>query len=334
MNSARRACWPLMLLLCSITLFAPVGRAGDISIPPEAALAMDKIYGGEPDAAIPIARRLQRSQPDHPLGYLLEAEADWWKMYCAACEIKWGMVDAWRRGKDPGDEAYLALADKVIQLGQMRLAKSETAEMHVYAGIGEGLKARLFSLRGDNRDVARSGVRSRAEMLRALQLDPQMPDALAGLGFYNYYVDTLSGAVKILRFLMGIPGGRKEEGIRQMEVGMNQGTLLAADSRFYLAKNLRTFDLRYDHALSVAGPLAVRYPHNLNFLLLLGNLNAELGRKDTASKYFHQVLESPMADPPACTGCATNAALADRPDRNECAAHVRDLANALLNSLH
>lgn len=333
MNSARCAFWTLVLFLSSITFFVPVGRAGDISIPPGAALAMDKIYGGEPDSAIPTARQLEEAQPDHPLGYLLEAEADWWKMYCAACEIKWGMVDAWRRSKAPADDAYLALADKVIQLAQMHLAKSDSAEMHVYAGIGEGLKARLYSLRGDNRDVARSGVRSRAEMLRALQLDPQMPDAIAGLGFYNYYVDTLSAAVKILRFLVGIPGGSKEEGIRQMEIGMNQGTLLAADSRFYLAKNLRTFDLRYDHALSVAEPLAVRYPHNLNFLLLLGNLNAELGRKDTASKYFHQVLESPMADPPGCTGCTTSGTRLDHSDHTECAAHVHDLANAFLRSL-
>jgi hypothetical protein len=231
-----------LLLLCALVLLqVPVARAGDIAIPPEAAQAMDKIYGGDPDSAIPIAQSLQQAQPDHPLGYLLEAEADWWKFYCAACEIKWGMVDAWRRAKDSGDDAYLALADKVIHLAQMRLAKSDTAEMHVYAGIGAGLKARLYSLRGENRNVARSGVSSRAEMLRALQLDPEMPDAIAGLGFYNYYVDTLSSAVKILRFLMGIPGGSKEEGIRQMEIGMDRGVLLAADSRFYLAKNLRTF---------------------------------------------------------------------------------------------
>jgi len=331
MNFARRACFWLSFLISSVTLLNPVVRAGDITVPPEAAQAMDKIYGGEPDAAIPIARSLQQAQPDHPIGYLLEAEADWWKLYCAACEIKWGMVDAWRRGKDSGDEAYLALADKVIHLAQTRLAKSDTAEMHVYVGIGAGLKARLYSLRGDNRNVARSGVSSRAEMVRALQLDPQMPDATASLGFYNYYVDTLAAPVKILRFLMGIPGGNKEEGIRQMEIGMNQGVLLSADSRFYLAKNLRIFDLRYDRALAVAEPLAARYPRNLNFLLLLGNLNAELGRKDAASKYFHQVLDSPDAEPQACAGCAVSAA---HPDRNDCAARARDLANAFLASLH
>jgi tetratricopeptide (TPR) repeat protein len=308
------ACFYFFSFLGAATL-APLARAGAIAIPTEAVQAMDRIYGGDPESAISIARNLEQEEPDHPLGYLLEAEADWWKTYCAACEVKYGMIDAWRQSKQPEDGAYLALADQVIRLAQMRLAKSETAEMHVYVGMGAGLKARLYALRGENHNVARSGVASRAEMLRALQLDPQMADAIAGLGFYNYYVDTLSSAVKILRFLMGIPGGSKEEGIRQMEIGMNQGVLLAADSRFYLSKNLRTFDLRYERALAVAEPLATRYPRNRNFLLLLGNLNQELGRREAASRYFQQVLDLGGTD-------------------STCAIHLQDLANTFLSSIH
>ena len=85
-----------------------------------------------PDRAPLAARR----SPIIPLGYLLEGEALWWKSYCAACEIKYGMVEAWKRSKEPEDDAYLALADKEIDLAEARLAKSETAEMHVYAGMG------------------------------------------------------------------------------------------------------------------------------------------------------------------------------------------------------
>lgn len=306
------SCVALSIMGC-LTASTPA-HAGNISLPPDATQAMEKIYSGNPDAAIAISRTLQQSRPDHPIGYLLEAEADWWKTYCVACEIKYGMVDVWRRGKQPEDAAYLALADKVIRLAQAQLAKSDTAEMHVYAGIGEGLKARFYSVRGENRNVARAGVASRDEMMRALQLDPQMADATAGLGFYNYYVDTLSAAVKILRFLMGIPGGSKQEGIRQMETGMNQGVLLAADSRFYLAKNLRTFDLRYEQALSVAEPLAQLYAANPIYLLLLGNLNQELGRREKAAEYFNQVLHSPAPD-------------------SVCAARVHDLADSFLATL-
>jgi len=54
------------------------------------------------------------------------------------------MVDAWKRGKKSEDEAYFALADKAIELAQAHIARFETAEMHLYAGAGYALKARLL----------------------------------------------------------------------------------------------------------------------------------------------------------------------------------------------
>jgi hypothetical protein len=318
MTRLRRSFLPV-LLFSSIVFAMPLAAAArdgeNLKLPPEAFQAMDQMYAGDPGAAIEIARGLQHSQADQPIGYLLEAEARWWKMYCAACEIRWGMVDAVKRGKKPEDDAYLALADKAIRLAQAQLAQSETAEFHLYAGMGFALKARLLGLRGENRNVARAGVAARAEFLRAEQLDPEMADAKAGLGLYNYYVDTLSSFVKMLRFFMGIPGGNKKEGIRQLEIAAKHGVLMAIEARFYLARNLRTFDFEYERALGWMEPLVVSYPRNPTFLLLTGNLNAELGRKTKASEYFNAAASLPVPDP-------------------ACAARVREIADAFLASLH
>src|SRR5579862_2692038 len=301
----------ISLCLLVLSLLAIPARAAGIALSPDAAKALDQIYSGDTDAAVATAHGIEQAQPDSPVGYLLEDEAQWWKMYCVACEIKWSMLDAWKRGKKPEDESYFALADKAIQLARAQIAKSDTAEMHVYIAIGFALKARLYSLRDQKRDIAHAGVTARSECLRALQLDPDMPDAQAGLGLYNYYVDTLSGVAKVLRFFMGIPGGNKEEGIRQMKIGMERGAFLAVDSRFYLAKNLRTYDHQYEEAAQIAGPLATRYPRNPVFLLLLGNINAELGRNAKASEYF------------------SAAQAASIPDA-ACVARVRDLAASFL----
>lgn len=306
---------PGLVLLAA--LVCDPARAGNLTLSPDAAHTLDQIYSGNPAAAIETAQSIERSQPENPVGYLLEAEALWWETYCAACEIKWGMLDAWKRGKKPEDDAYLALADKAIDLARAQIAKSDTAESHVYVAIAFGLKARLYSLRDEKRATAHAGVSARAECVRALQLDPDMADATAGLGLYNYYVDTLSAIAKILRFFLGIPGGNKDEGIRQMKIGMDRGALLAVDMRFYLARNLRTYDQRYEEALAVAEPLVARYPRNPIFQFLAGNLNVELGRNAKASEYFHAVLASSESDPdPAC------------------AARVRELANSFLASLH
>src|SRR6202522_3664727 len=268
----------LCLMFCALAVMCPVpaGASGP-NLPPEAVRAMDKIYAGDPQGAIVVLRNLEQSQPENPLGFLLEAEATWWQIYCDNAEVRYGMVEAGKRGKRPEDEQYFALVDQVIGLAQAQIAKSNSAEMHLYAGNAFALKARMYALRGENRAVARAGVAARSEFLHALEIDPQMADATAGLGLYNYYVDSLSAAVKVLRFFMGIPGGDRDEGIGQMEVGIDRGVLTPVTMRFYLAKNIRNFDREYAQALIIAEPLGTRYPQNPMFQLLLGNLNTELG---------------------------------------------------------
>src|ERR1700722_16282304 len=94
-----RARWMVLMLPIAWLAFASsAARAGTISLPLEARQAMDAIYGGDPGGGFPICRGLQRGRPEHPLGYLLEGEALWWKRYCATCEIRYGMADAWKRG--------------------------------------------------------------------------------------------------------------------------------------------------------------------------------------------------------------------------------------------
>jgi tetratricopeptide (TPR) repeat protein len=300
-------------------------RANETKLPPEAVQAMDKMYSGDPDGAIAILHNLEQSQPEKPLAFLLEGEARWWKIYCANLEIKYGMIDAWKRGKKPEDEAFLLLADKVIDLAHRQITQSDSAEMRFYAGMGFALKVRLEVLRGENRAVAHAGVAARAEFLRALELDPQMPDATAGLGLYNYYVDSLSTTVKILRFFMGIPGGNRAEGIRQMQIGIDHGVVTPVEMRFHLARNLRSFDYQYERAIVVAQPLVERYPGNPVFLLLLGNLNAKMARPLKSAEYFQAALK--ISSQPAaadwravCSSCPT------------CFTRVREIARAFLSS--
>ncbi|HTU34527.1 MAG TPA: hypothetical protein VMF66_12060 [Candidatus Acidoferrum sp.] len=264
-------------------------RAAGLDIPQGAQKALDAIYSGDAQQGAGLARSFEQSQPENPLGYLIEDEALWWERYCEACEVKWGIVETWEHDKRLSDEAYFALADKAIALAQAQLAKYDSADMHFYAGMADALKVRMYGLRGENRAAARAGVAARSEMIEALKLDPHMADATAAMGIYNYYVDTLSPMLKFLRFLIGIPGGDKQEGIRQMEIGMADGKLLAVDVRFILAGALRRYDRQYQEAISVAQPLVAQYPRNPVFLLLVGNLNMELGRNVDAQQYFRAV---------------------------------------------
>lgn len=283
----------VVMLACFL---APSAHAQKLKLPPGAPGIIQKIYSFDLDAAIADAQRMQKEQPGQPLGYLLEAEAIWWKIWCASAEFKYGMTDARRRTKLPADQHYLELASTAASIAQARLKEQETAQMHFYAGLADAFAARLYGLRGENRATARSGVRARAHFLRAIQLDPQLVDADFGLGLYNYYVDTLSAIAKFLGFFMGLPGGNKHEGIRQLEHDIADGVLTPDAARFYLALNLHKYDQQYEKALGVIGPLVEKYSSNPLFQLARGDLYAKLGRKEQALAAYRAAGAVPVQD--------------------------------------
>jgi tetratricopeptide (TPR) repeat protein len=285
----------LRLLLTALLGLSCFANYADAQAPPVAkhplpenvTAILESIYSGKFDQAIIEAQELQKQATDQPLGYLLEAEALWWKTWCKAAEFKYGMSMARHREKMPGDQHYLELSSKAATLAEASLKRQETAEMHLYAGMADALTARLYGLRGENRSTARMGVRAREHFLHALALDPEEADACFGLGLYDYYVDTLSTIARMLRFFMGIPGGSKAEGIRLLQRAIREGQLTPAEARFYLALNLENYEQRYEEALTIISPLVEQYPRNPIFQLAQGDLYAKLGRKTLAAGAYH-----------------------------------------------
>ncbi len=268
-------------LVMLVALSAPT-CASNLTLPPETPAILDKIYSFDIDGAIESAQRMEQQRPNYPLGYLLEAEALWWRIWCTSADFKYGMSDARRRPKLQADQHYIEVSARALSLAEAKIKQSESAEMQFYAGMAEASLARLYGLRAENRNAARCGVRGREHLLRAKALDPDLVDADLGLGLYNYYVDTLSGIARILRFFMGIPGGSKQDGVRLLEHAISQGVITSSVARFYLALNLHRYDQQYEQALNVIDPLVEKYPANPLFQLARGDLYAKLGRKRQA----------------------------------------------------
>jgi predicted negative regulator of RcsB-dependent stress response len=280
---------PLLILVACLCLHggALAQTARKLELPANIGQILDHIYGGRRDLAMPEIRQLEQQAPDEPLGYLLEAEVEWWRIWCESAEFKYGMTMARHHEKAPGDQHYFELTTKAYTLAQNGLRQHDSGEMHLYAAMADALAARLYAMRGEYRATARAGVRARSNFQKALELDSALDDAYTGLGLYNYYVDTLSVLAKAMRVLMGIPGGTKEEGVRQLRRGMEYGQLSAQVARFYLAMNLLNYDQKYEEALRVITSMAEKYPGNPLFQLMRGDLNAKLGRKQLAESYYH-----------------------------------------------
>ena len=300
--------------LCGAVLFCAPVRADKLRLTPETLAVADQIYSGDLEGGRVAALRLQEEQPDHPIGYLLEAEALWWKIWCSSAEFKYGMTYPRHRAKLAADRHYLELAAKASSLAEAKIAQHDSAEMQFYAGMGDALASRLYGLRGEGRNTARAGVRARDHLLRAVAMNAELADADLGLGLYNYYIDTLSAAARVLRFFMGIPGGSKKEGIRQLQHAIDEGVLVPAEARFYLAINLHNYDQQYERALEIIGPLVEKYPSNALFQLARGDLFAKLGRKEQARECYRAAGAAALNDP-------------------ECRRHVQELVEASLAAL-
>ena len=308
---ARRAGLACVLLLAPIAISA---HASNITLPPETPTILDKIYSFDLQGAVEAAKQMQQERPNHPLGYLLEAEALWWRIWCTSADFKYGMSDVRRRPKLQADQHYFELSARALSLAEAQIKHGESAEMQFYAGLAEVSFARLYALRVENRNAARAGVRGREHLLRAKSLDAELVDADLGLGLYNYYVDTLSGIARVLRFFIGIPGGSKQEGVRLLEHAIAQGVLTSSVARFYLALNLHRYDQQYEKALNVLSPLVEKYPTNPLFQLARGDLYAKLGRKQQAL---------------ACYRTAS----ALQVQSAECQSHVQDLVRSSIAAL-
>src|SRR6266404_918367 len=300
--------------LCSAAFLCAPAYADKLRITPEISAAADQIFSGDLEGGRQAALRLQQEQPAHPIGYLLEAEALWWKIWCASAEFKYGMTYPRHRAKLAADRHYLELAAKAYSLAEEQIAQHDSAEMQFYAGMSDALASRLYGLRGEGRNTARAGVRAREHLLRAVAMNADLADADLGLGLYNYYIDTLSAAARVLRFFMGIPGGTKKEGIRQLQHAIEEGVLVPAEARFYLAINLHNYDQQYERALEIIGPLVEKYPSNALFQLARGDLFAKLGRKEQARECYRAAGAAALNDP-------------------ECRRHVQELVEASLAAL-
>lgn len=287
---------PLFLTLCFAASPATARTTEHLSLPPETAATLDKIYGGDLQGAIQAARRLQQENPQHPIGYVLEAEAQWWNIWGAAAEYKYGMTMARHRAALASDRNYLDLCAKISALSERQDKTQETAEQRFFSGTGYAFAARLYGLRGESRNTARAGVRARENLSRAIALDSDFADAYLGLGLYNYYVDTLSGIARMLRFMMGIPGGSKTEGIRQLKLAISEGLLTPVAARFYLALNLHNYDQQYEKSLEILLPVLQKYPGNPIFQLAAGDLYAKLGRRERAAACYRAAADIPLRD--------------------------------------
>jgi len=278
-----------------------VGKADEAGNQEIALRGMNKLMDGDFDAATEISRQIQKSDPESPLGYLLEADVNWWKIYLTEGNlIDPDVFEALSEAATPYDADFRRLDELAIRKAETRIqAHQDEARSYFYEGLAYGLRARLEALRDHVLATARTGKKLRNLSLAALELDPNLNDAYFGVGLYNYFEDTLPTYVKMLRFLILLPGGDRLVGLHQMQEAMEKGELVTSEARFHLAKNYsRSIDQQFAKSLDLLRQMEQQFPHNPLWKLLAGSVELRLGHVKEGETLYRQVIDE-TAHPPS-----------------------------------
>ena len=254
----------------------------------------DLLMDGNPDAAIQLFHQIQQNDPQSPLGYLLDAEALWWKIYYSTARLlEPDVFDVAWASSSPYDYHFSDLIRVANSRAEERIrAGQDVARNTLYQGMAYALTARLDGLRGRDLATSRAGKKMRALLLSSLHMDPNLIDANLGLGIYNYYIDTLPAPLKLFRMLDNLPAGNRNMGLEMLQRTAQHGDLLRGEAKFYLAKDYSLDgEKKYQQALELFQELARSFPHNQLWALLAANMEARLGKSDRADSLYREVFK-------------------------------------------
>jgi hypothetical protein len=145
-------------------------------------------------------------------------------------------------------------------------------------------------LRGQKLAAARDAIGLKNALDRTLTLDPSLQDAYFGIGLYHYYAAVAPAAVKMLRWLLFLPGGDREAGLREMQRARDGGALLRGEADYQLHWLYLWYEHQPARALELLRGLDARYASNPIFLARIAEVERDSLRDHTASAKTWQTL--------------------------------------------
>jgi tetratricopeptide (TPR) repeat protein len=200
-----------------------------------------------------------------------------------ACQLLAVTALWWRIQLDPHsldhDARFSDEVNAVIEAAEAWTKNEpDRAETWFYLGGAYGARVQWLVLRGERLAAARDGKRIKASLERALELDPQLADARFGIGLYKYFADVAPAFARMLRFLLLLPGGDREGGLRDMIEARDRGSLLRGEADYQLHWIYLWYEEQPAHSLALLQRLQRRYPHNPLFRQRVAEVQEE---------YFH-----------------------------------------------
>jgi tetratricopeptide (TPR) repeat protein len=255
-----RWCGPIGLLL----LLADTGwtQTPGLTAAPQLAHVYDTILDARFDQ---VPAQLGQTCGRPPLAppeacHLLEVVSLWWQI----------QLDP----KNPVHDAeFQARVDEVISAIEAWTAREpKRGEAWFYLGGAYGARAQWRVLREERLAAARDGKRIKTALEQALALDPSLQDAYVGIGLYRYYADVAPTALRMLRWMLLLPGGDRVEGLKDMLRARSEGQLLQSEADYQLHLIYLWYEKQPQRALQLLRDLRERHPRNPLFPQLIAEV--------------------------------------------------------------
>jgi len=220
-----------------LTAAPHVARAYDTILNADFAAVRDRLQGACGPAPPEVCRMLQ-------------ALALWWEI----------SLEPESRSRD--GEFSRIVEEAIAAAEAWTRREPERAEAWFYVGAAYGARVQWRVLRQQRLAAARDGKRIKEALERALALDPALHDANFGVGLYRYYADVAPVAVRMVRWLLLLPGGNRKEGLRQIIDARDRGQLVRGEADYQLHLIYLWYEKRPHDALTLVRNLQARYPNN------------------------------------------------------------------------
>ncbi len=185
---------------------------------------------------------------------LVRATALWWRI----------QLDPYNRSLDGEFQARI---DAVIgAMSAWTERQPRRADAWFFLGAAYGVRVQHRVLRGERLSAARDGKRIKDALEKALSIDSNLHDAWFGIGLYHYYADLAPTALKLVRWMLFLPGGDRRQGLREMLQARDRGDLLRGETDYQIHLIYLWYEQKPDEALKLLDELRGRYPRNPLFV--------------------------------------------------------------------
>lgn len=184
-----------------------------------------------------------------------------------ACQLLALAAERWQIELDLADRSrdarLFAGIEEAVQATHAWTGREPSrAEAWFYLGAAYGMRAHLRVIRLERLAAARDGRRIRSAFERALALDPGLADARFGVGLYRYLAGVVPAPIRLLAWLLMLPGGDCVKGLQEMIEARERGMLLGGEADFQLHWFYLWYENQPEKALALLQGLRARFPHN------------------------------------------------------------------------